>query len=149
MPLLNYTTKVATEKTLGEISRLLVSAKVSQIRTEYDPHGQPCALAFLLPIEGGQLPFRLPARVDKIEKLMHRDRVPTRYRNREQAARVAWRIVKSWLEAQLALIRAEQAEFAEVFLPYAQQSNGTTVYEHMKAQPRFSGLALPMEAAPR
>jgi hypothetical protein len=40
--------------------------------------------------------------------------------------RVAWRIVKDWIEAQMAIVEAGQAEMAEVFLPYATIEDGTT-----------------------
>jgi hypothetical protein len=37
---------------------------------------------------------------------------------RKQAERIAWRICKTWLEAQITLINLEQAKLEEVFLPY-------------------------------
>jgi hypothetical protein len=45
--------------------------------------------------------------------------VPSSKRNMQQAARVAWRIIKDWIEAQLALVESNQAVMAEVFFPYA------------------------------
>jgi len=33
-----------------------------------------------------------------------------KYRTREHAARVAWRICKDWIEAQLAIVDAEMAD---------------------------------------
>jgi hypothetical protein len=44
---------------------------------------------------------------------------------------VAWRIIKDWTEAQLALVQAGVAELAEVFLPYATHpQTGQTFYEN-------------------
>ena len=51
----------------------------------------------------------------------------------DQAERVAWRICKSWLEAQITLINLEQAKMEEVFLPYlVVGKNNESLYEVMK-----------------
>ena len=77
--------------------------------------------------------FRLPAQIDRIYVLLQRDnKVPRNLKTREQAARVAWRIIKDWIEAQLALVEAEQAEMVEVFLSYAQNPvTGKTLFEQL------------------
>ena len=73
---------------------------------------------------------------------MVRDRrIPPKMRTREQATRVAWRIVKDWLAAQLAMIEAGLVDLEEVFLPYAQNQAGRTVYEVMKTE-RFSNFLM-------
>jgi hypothetical protein len=55
---------------------------------------------------------------------------------------VAWRIVKDWLEVQLAMVQAGLVKFEQVFLPYAQDpKTGQTVYEQLKEK-QFSSLAL-------
>lgn len=51
-----------------------------------------------------------------------------------QASKVAWRIIKNWIEAQLAIIEAGQAEFSQVFLPYTQNQGGKTLYEIIKEE---------------
>ncbi|MCH8134806.1 MAG: hypothetical protein IIB77_02370, partial [Proteobacteria bacterium] len=71
--------------------------------------------------------------------------IPKRLRTREQASRVAWRIIKDWLRAQLAIIETEQAEMVEVFLPYAQHPvTGQTLYEQLEAS-GFRQLTGPSE----
>jgi hypothetical protein len=45
----------------------------------------------------------------------------------------------TWLEAQLAMIDAGLVDLEQIFLPYAQDSAGQTVYEVVRAQ-RFSNL---------
>ena len=54
---------------------------------------------------------------------------------------MAWRIVKAWLGAQLALIRAGLASLDQIFLPFAQDVSGATLYERIKEQ-RFATLTL-------
>lgn len=46
-----------------------------------------------------------------------------------QAEWVAWRILKDWVAAQMALIESGQAQAAQVFLPYATEQSGRTIYE--------------------
>lgn len=60
------------------------------------------------------------------------NKVPRSLKTREQAARVAWRILKDWIFAQIAIVQAEQADMAEVFLPYAQNDLGETLYDRIK-----------------
>ena len=63
---------------------------------------------------------------------MKRDRkVPRRLVTDEQAVKVSWRIIKDWIEAQMALVEAELAELAEVFLPYAITKDGNTLYSQI------------------
>ena len=68
-------------------------------------------------------------------------KVPRSLRTRDQARRVAWRIVFHWIDAQLAMIAAGLVRFEEVFLPYAQDAEGVTVFERMEKQ-KFGNLLL-------
>lgn len=146
--ILNYTTAVSAERTVGEITRLLVQAKATAILTEFN-EGLISALSFRIATEFGVLTFRLPARVEQVYKVLVRSpKIPPRLRTREQAARVAWRIIKDWLEAQLAMIQAGLVDLEQVFLPYAQNAGGETVYESLRAQ-RFSSLRLDDKPTPR
>lgn len=56
-----------------------------------------------------------------------------------QAARVGWRILKDWIEAQLALIETGMVTIEQVFLPYVQNDKGQTLYEAI-ADKKFAGL---------
>jgi hypothetical protein len=42
---------------------------------------------------------------------------------------VAWRVLKDWLEAQLALIEAGVADMSQVMLPYMRGDDGLTVWQ--------------------
>jgi hypothetical protein len=141
MPILNYTTQIATEKTVAEIQTMLARAKAQAVMSEYD-NGVLSAVSFRIMTGEGLLTFRLPANVQKIYQVLVRQRIATKLRTREQAARVAWRIIKDWLEAQLALVSAEMVDLEQVFLPYVQSPDGSTLYETLKDQ-KFAGLALP------
>lgn len=133
MAILNYTTQIAADKTVGEIQAILAKAGAQQILTEYDNERVLCALSFRLLLPSGMLSFRLPANFDGVLRALKRDKkLPTRLMTKEQASRVAWRILKDWIEAQMAIVQAECADLTEVFLPYAQNNQGVTLYEQLK-----------------
>jgi hypothetical protein len=65
---------------------------------------------------------------------MEKDRAIARtYCNQQQATRTAWRILKGWIEAQMAIIEAGLASLAEVFLPYALLKDGRTLFDHFRS----------------
>jgi hypothetical protein len=129
MPLLNYTTTVAVGRTIGQIQGLLVEAGARQVMTEYDEVGRAMGIAFGVQTAHGPRTFVLPVKSGRVEAVLKRDKVPARYSTPEHAERVAWRIVKDWVEAQLAIIRTEMVTLDQVMLPYMRGDNGQTIYE--------------------
>lgn len=137
MGILNYTTKIDPQKTAGEIQQILGSKGARSISTEYEG-GEAIALYFSMEVNGVLLNFRLPCNWRGVLAAMKRDRtIPRSYESDDQAKRTAWRIVKDWVEAQLAIIESGQAEMAEVFMPYAITSSGETLYKRLAAEPQF------------
>ena len=126
MPLLNYTTKVDVYTTLGAIQGQLVKHGARKIMQDYDDHGRIAALTFLIDTPAGMRGIRLPANVDKVHSVLHRQKIKC---DREQAERVAWRIVKDWVEAQLAILESEMVQMDEIFLPYMVNNNGQTLFQ--------------------
>jgi hypothetical protein len=130
-PLLNYTTTVAAPRTIGQVHAILVEAGARQIMTTYSEIGEPTGIAFAIETAGGSRAFKLPIQADRVLSVLKRDPKVrnTKYATPEQAERVAWRIAKDWLEAQLAIVRTEMVTFEEVMLPYMRTEDGRTVYE--------------------
>jgi len=130
VPLLNYTTKVSTDKTVGEIQKMLAKAGAKAILSEYDNDGEVSAVSFKMLVNSGEIGFQLPIAPEKVLSVLRSQRgVETRYKTPEQAKRVAWRIVKDWVEAQLAIIETQMVKPEQVFLPYAITQTGETLYE--------------------
>ena len=128
-------------RTISEITSMLVENHALAIMTEYVDR-EPRAVSFRIQTEHGLIAFQLPARIEAVAKLLaksHRRTKPQLVR--EQAVRTAWRIIRDWLEAQLAMTQAELVSMVEIFLPYAQDSTGQTFYERVKAA-RFQELLL-------
>jgi len=87
--------------------------------------------------------FRLPANVEAVEAILTRQFKSgrSRFASREHATKVAWRILKDWVEAQLALLQTGMVTIEQAFLPYAQNANGQTVYEAL-VEKRFAGMLM-------
>lgn len=132
MAILNYTTSIDCEKSILEIQKCLVKHGANKTVTDYS-NSLPCAVTFCLHINGKIAAFSL-ANYNGVLSAMKKDRKVPRHRcTDEQALRVSWRIVKDWVYAQMAIVEAELAEMAEVFLPYAITKNGTTLYKEIQA----------------
>ena len=137
MPLLNYTTKVDVYATLGAIQGVLVKHGAKKIMQDYDDAGKITALTFSIETPAGMRGIRLPANVDAVHKVLARQRVKC---DREQAERVAWRIVKDWVEAQMAILESEMVQMDEIFLPYMVNNAGQTFFQAYQAnQLRLEG----------
>lgn len=133
MPILNYTTSIESEKTIGEIQKCLVKHGANKIVTDYKD-SLPCAVTFCLTINGNMVGFSLPANYAGVLRAMRNDKsVPRSKCTDEQSQRVAWRIVKDWVEAQMAIVDAQLADVAEVFLPYAITKSGNTLYKEVQS----------------
>lgn len=140
MAILNYTTKIDAEKTVTEIQMMLVKAGANSILTEYadDMSGQVTAVSFRMNIDGTFVGFRLPADWQPILYLLqHDNKVPRPLKTSEQAIRVAWRIIKDWVEAQLAIIATKMVKPEQAFLPYMLNANGSTMYEVFASNPQL------------
>lgn len=133
MAILNYTTKIDSDKTISEIHKILAKRGARSIMTDYDNEGVPVGLTFFIYINEEPINFRLPSNYVGVLRVMTKDKkVPKPALNKAQATRVAWRIIKDWVAAQMALIDAELAQMEQVFLPYAITETGQTVYDRMK-----------------
>lgn len=132
MPLLNYTTQIDAFKTISEISQLLAKAGASAVMHDYDDNGSIVALSFKIKLNDNDIAFRLPTDWHPVLEVLKQDsRVATRLVTKEQALRVAWRITKDWIAAQVAFIETMMVTTAQVFLPYAVTANGQSLYEYV------------------
>jgi len=144
MPLKNYTTEISAMKSIGQIQGNLVAHGASSILINYNAGKEPESLSFIIPAAQGDIPFRLPANIAAVAKVLEKqfpgrrnlyDRKAIEARDKkrlEQASKVAWRIIKDWVDAQLAIIETEMVTIEQVFLPYMLVKDGQqTLYETM------------------
>jgi hypothetical protein len=143
--LLNYTTTISVDKSSEEIQKILRMNGATSIRQDYEA-GNITAIAFQAQTPYGLLSFRLPANTEAVYKVLCKQ-VPSWANAQErvnwssaakrivenhkrQADMVAWRILKSWVAAQMAILASEMVSMEEVFLPYM-LVNGNTLYGNM------------------
>jgi hypothetical protein len=112
--------------TIGEIQGVLVKHGAKKIMQDYDDDGRIIALTFGIDTPAGQRGIRLPSNVDAVHAVLTKQRVKC---DREQAERVAWRIIKDWIEAQMAILESEMVQLDQIFLPYMVNEQGQTVFE--------------------
>lgn len=129
-PILNYTTGIDTWKTLSEIQQILSAHGVTHMSIKNEG-SLPVSMIFTVETATGPLNFSLPCNYQGVlTRLKKEKKVPARLKNEEQALRVGWRIVKDWVEAQMAMVSVECASVVEVFMPYlVVQATGETLYK--------------------
>ena len=128
MPIKNYTTKVPAVQTVGEIQELLASHGARKVMMDYGDGGRVESVTFGLILNGSLAGFKIEARPEGVMRVMAKDRVSC---TKEQAERIAWRNVKDWIAAQVAMIETEQATMEEVFLPYLLDKNDKTLFQNV------------------
>lgn len=136
MAIKNYTTDVPVNKTVSEIHLMLADHGAKRILFDYGADSKVMAISFTIDTPSGEQAVRLPANVNRVRDVLRQQRNNPKNRNRsqiddsqEQAERVAWRIVKDWLAAQLAILETEMVTVQQVFLPYFLNRHGKTLYE--------------------
>ena len=127
------TTKIASDKTAAEVSRLLAQTGASAITIDY-VESEAVSLSFEIPVDELPFKFRLPVRIDPVFRVLNLRRAPMNRDRRApadlmQAKRVAWRQILRWVQAQLAMIDTGMVKVHEVFLPYACTPDGGTLFE--------------------
>ncbi len=141
--MLNYTTKIHHDVTTAECQRLLARAGAAAVTVEYDGNAVPCAIGFRLNTPHGPRHFHLPVNIGGVHKVLQQERRSggkiaglhlsaaerDRLASRDRAADIAWRVVKDWLEATLALIAHGMADLTEVMLPHLVVDEGRTLWQ--------------------
>lgn len=135
---LNYTTTIPVERTLSEVQAMLGRSGAAAVATTYED-GAPSGVQFILRLSGAEHAYTLPVDVDAMHRALLAAEKRGDFRGNRKAAgafsspeharRVAWRVVKDWLEAQLALIAAGQARVEQVMLPYLRVDADRTLYD--------------------
>lgn len=118
MAILNYTTKIDAWKTVSEIQQIIARHGATHFAITNEGTW-PVALVFSVNYMEQPLNFSLPCNYTGVLRSLQKNKkVSGTFKNEEQALRVGWRIVKDWVEAQLAMVEADVAAIQEVFMPY-------------------------------
>ncbi len=129
---LNYTTQIDPGKSASECVAILARHGAKAVAMTYD-NGLPGGMHFTVNTAFGERAYSLPTNVAGtravLEKAYREGKIPRSKSTLEQAQRTAWRVVKMWLEAQLALIEAGLVDLPQVMLPFMIDAEGATVYQ--------------------
>jgi len=136
-----YTTTIDVNKTISEVNKILASLGISNISFNYNTNGRIDSVTFSVDSPEGRITYKLPVDWTKVLSLLNKAKIPIKYKNNEQAERVAWRALLHWLKAQIALLSIRMVEPEQVFLPYMTSDDGRTLYEHyLEKRSRFQAL---------
>lgn len=126
MAIKNYTSNVSPFVSIGEIQSALAKHGATKVMIDYEA-GVPRAVTFVLPdARLGLRGFRLPAVINGVMRVFKSQGVKA---DRHQAERTAWRNIRDWVLAQLALVESCDVPMDQVFLPYLADINGNTLYD--------------------
>ena len=131
MSTLNYTTKVPVAKTVDEITKKLVTTGARRTMFDWDSTGNPIAISFALEVEGRTFTYRLEAPHKGVLRLITKGKSVTEAK-KAQARRVAWRTVRMWVFAQVAMVEAQIAAIDEIMFPYLLGGDQKTAYRAWK-----------------
>lgn len=133
MPIKNYTTQISAAQSIQEIQTALVEHGAVGIFYEYEKGtGRITALKFGLEIEENRIGFSLPVNWKKFQAVLKQQEVK-RCDDEDYCYRVAWRDIRDWIMAQLALYETEIVEMPQIFLPFmATNKKGETIYDQIK-----------------
>lgn len=131
MPLKNYTTQVPANRSIQEIQDALVKNGASGVLLEYERGtGRIAALKFKLIMGDKDLAFQLPVEWRSFQKVLQSQGI-RRSDDEDYVYRVAWRCIRDWVLAQLALYETQMADIVQVFLPYAMPDGVSTLYQRV------------------
>ncbi len=125
MPIKNYTTKVPATQSVAEIVDALAKHGAVKIQQDYEL-GKPISVAFMIETPTGLRGLKLPICPNKVKAVLSTQNIKVDF---NQAERIAWRILRDWVMAQMAILETEMVSIDQVMLPYMTNNQGKTMYE--------------------
>jgi hypothetical protein len=127
------TTRIKAERTVSEIQSILARYGATAILLDYVGM-QVSSVSFRYRVEQNEIAFMLPCRWQNLETVLRQSGKRPKSDDTFEgwARRVAWRQVLRWVEAQMAMVETGMVKVHEVFLPYAQDHTGKTVFEKLE-----------------
>lgn len=128
MPILNYTTKIESTKTIGEIQEILVRQGARKIEMDYDNDGNPISIFFTVEITpGNRVRFKLFCNHESVMKVMERDSLRNQLSISEQQR------LPLMIALEL-LVEATSPEFSERYGFAEQRKHAVSVIKDIKCQ---------------
>lgn len=137
MPIKNYTSQVPANRSINEIQDSLVKHGATGFMLQYEQGtGRICALKFLLQLEENKITFQLPVDWRAFQRVLKHQEV-RRWDDEDFCYRIAWRNIRDWVLAQMALFETQMVTIPQIFLPFATNKNGKTFFETVAENPQL------------
>lgn len=145
---LNYSTIIPAARTAQECVGMLMDHGAKRAGLVMEAR-KPAGVEFQIETRWGLRHYAVPVTVDATQaalvKAVKEGRVTNRVNltSREHALDVAWRVLRDWLEVQIAMIEAGLADLERVMLSWQLVAPGKDLFEALDEQ---QGLMLPAAA---
>lgn len=126
----NASSTASLPRIFEAIQKALVSHKAKYVTYGYE-NERITSVEFVIDINGREYPFRLPARIENVQKIMYPGRRFLSETQKTQIYRTAWANIRDWIGAQMAMIDTGMVRPEEIFLPYMVANDGRTFFEVM------------------
>lgn len=135
---LNYTTVVAAGKTAHECLAVLGKYGAKRAGLAYGRDKVPTGITFVLDTRWGERGYEIALNFDGTRQSLlraYKDRkIERRYTEPAHAQKVAWRVLKMWLESNLAMVEAGLAEPEKALFPYMLLAPEHTLFDEYDQQ---------------
>ena len=127
MPVKNYTTEIPAQRSIAEIQAALVARGADGVMFHYAPDRRIASLMFRLQVGDRPMSFALPVEWQRFQALLRKQGV-SRAKDDDYCYRVAWRCLRDWTLAQMALLDTQMVELPQIFLPFSMVTQHETLY---------------------
>lgn len=145
----NYTTEIPVQRTISEIEDILVKNGATDTWKQYDASGKVTALNFAIITEFGKMPFKLSVDAQVINDVLKEQikRGLTGISKKqafdiEHARNVGWRIVKDWIDSQMAMVSLKMRKLEQIFLADIYDVRSGKTFFQILQDKKYSGLLM-------
>ena len=146
----NYSTKISANKTIVEIEEILLQHGATDLWKTYGDKKDILSLTFAVPTEHGKIPFKLMINIEAVRQTIREQHHKGNARgisnataqDMEHARNVGWRILKDWVDAQMALVEVKMRKLEQVFLADIWDSHTGKTFFDVLVEKKFAGLLM-------
>lgn len=127
-------TEVSAERSADDICVELVSVGARRISRDYDEKGVMTGMMWTIKLEGNDVTFKMPARINGVLKHLKENSRSHKDIN-IKARNVAWRQLLYWVRAQVVMIQTDMVEPTQPFMAYAwNEGTQQTLFDSFRNQ---------------
>ena len=120
-------------RTAHECLELLARHGARKVMLDMDDEGAAVGISFRMPTSLGLLDFTITANIEGTYRQLlasqRRGDIQPRFATRQQAHKVAWRTLKDFVRAQVAIVEAGVIDFGQVMLGFVNVAPERTAWD--------------------